>query len=135
MWVLDVTDYANPTLVGEWHPPGEHVTQGLLLTTHQFQVVDGRIYLAYNHAGVWVLDLAAIIDGSYRDDPERPEVLGYYLPHQEVELFDPEVAAVPNTWDLNLRDGYIYASDRYTGFYVLHYADDEMGNATLTSTT
>ncbi|HET6403898.1 MAG TPA: hypothetical protein VFH78_04575 [Candidatus Thermoplasmatota archaeon] len=135
LWVLDVTDFANPTIVGEWVPPGQHATQGLLLTTHQFQVVDEKIYLAYNHAGVWVLDLHAIMDGTYKDDPTRPEVLGYYLPHQEVELYDREAAAVPNTWDVNVRDGFIFASDRYTGFYVLHYAGDEMGDANVTSYT
>lgn len=135
MWILDVNDFAAPKVIGEWHPPGEHETQGLLLTTHQFQVVDEKIYLAYNHAGVWVLDPHAIVDGAYADDPARPDVLGYYLPHNEVELFDPEVAAVPNTWDLNVKDGLIFASDRYTGFYVLHYADDEMGDASITSHT
>lgn len=135
MWILDVSDFSAPRIVGEWIPPGEHVTQGLLLTTHQFQVVDGRIYLAYNHAGLWVLDLEAILGGAYLDDPARPEVLGYYLPHNEVELYDPDAAAVPNTWDVNVKDGLIFASDRYTGFYVLHYADDEMGDADLTSHT
>lgn len=135
LWVLDVTDFAAPKVVGEWIPPGEHATQGLLLTTHQFQVLNERIYLAYNHAGLWVLDLHVIMDGTYRDDPSRPDVLGYYLPHNEVELYDPDVAAVPNTWDVNVRDGLIYASDRYTGFYVLHYADDEMGDAAITSFT
>lgn len=135
LWILDVNDLANPKIVGEWIPPGEHKTQGLRLTTHQFQVLDGKIYLAYNHAGVWVLDIQPILDGTYRDDPARPEVLGYYLPHQEVELYDADAAGVPNTWDLNVKDGVILASDRYTGFYALHYADDEMGNATLTSFT
>ena len=135
LWILDVNDFASPKIVGEWVPPGEHPTQGLRLTTHQFQVLDGKIYLAYNHAGVWVIDIHPILDGTYRDDPTRPEVLGYYLPHNEVELYDPEVAAVPNTWDVNVKDGAILASDRYTGFYVIHYADDEMGNSTLTSWT
>ena len=135
MWILDVNDFAAPKVVGEWVPPGEHVSQGLLLTTHQFQVVNERIYLAYNHAGVWVLDIHEIMGGEYAADPNRPDVLGYYLPHEEVELYDAEHAAVPNTWDVNVRDGLIFASDRYTGFYVLHLAEDEMGNAAITSGT
>lgn len=132
MWVLDVEDFANPTLAAEWVPPGEHVTQGLLLTVHQFQLVDGRIYLAYNHAGVWVLDVASIMAGAM-ENPARPEVLGYYLPHEEVELFNPDAAAVPNTWDLNVKDGYIFAVDRYTGFYVLQYEGDTAGDTATTS--
>jgi hypothetical protein len=98
-------------------------------------VVDGKIYLAYNHAGFWVLDLDSIIAGTYADDPTRPDVLGYYLPHEEVELFDPERAVVPNTWDVNVQGGVIFASDRYTGFYVLHSTDDAMGDETVTSRT
>ena len=133
LWVLDMEDLAAPRLMAEWVPPGQHATQGLLLTVHQFQVVDGRVYLAYNHAGVWVLDLARIVAGGYSEDPARPEVLGYYLPHEKVELFDPDLAAVPNTWDVNVKDGYVFASDRYTGFYVLHHVPDALGDATLTS--
>lgn len=135
LWVLDVEDFAAPTFLAEWVPPGEHPTHGLLLTTHQFQVVGGKVYLAYNHAGVWVLDLARILAQDYVDDPSRPEVLGYYLPHEEVELFDPEIAAVPNTWDVNVKDGYVLAADRYTGFYVLHLEGDARGDAALTSFT
>ena len=133
IWVLDMEDLSAPKLIAEWVPPGQHVTQGLLLTVHQFQVVDGRIYMAYNHAGVWVLDLARIVAADYQDDPARPEVLGYYLPHAQVELYDPEIAAVPNTWDVNVKNGYVFASDRYTGFYVLHYKPDAPGDASLTS--
>lgn len=135
LWVLDVEDYGAPSLVAEWVPPGEHVTNGLLLTLHQFQVVKDRVYMAYNHAGLWVLDLHRIVAADYKDDSARPEVLGYYLPHEEVELFDPERAAVPNTWDVNVKDGYVFASDRYTGFYVLHYEGDAKGDASVTSST
>lgn len=135
LYVLDVEDYAKPAILGEWLPPGEHASHGLTLTTHQFQLVDGRIYLAYNHAGVWVLDLARIVAGDSKDDAARPEVLGYYLPHEKVELYDEKVAAVPNTWDVNVKDGRIYASDRYTGFYVLQRAGDAAGDPALTSAT
>ncbi len=133
MWVLDLDDISSPVLMAEWVPPNAHISQGLLLTVHQFQLVGDRIYLAYNHAGLWVLDLPTIIAGTYVDDPTHPEVLGYYLPHQEVELYDPDTAAVPNTWDVNVKDGYIFASDRYTGFYVLHYEGDTPGDAAITS--
>ncbi|HVL48975.1 MAG TPA: hypothetical protein VM889_10495 [Candidatus Thermoplasmatota archaeon] len=133
VWILEAKDFRAIELSAEWIPPGEHGAQNLRLTTHQFQLVDGRMYMAYNHAGVWVLDLATILGGEYVGDPARPEVLGYYLPHQHVELFDAKRAAVPNTWDVAVRNGYIYASDRYTGFYVLHYKPDTLGDPALTS--
>jgi hypothetical protein len=132
MFILDATDYGDLTLAAEWVPPGEHGAQSLLLTVHQFQVVEDRIYLAYNHAGVWVLSIPLILAGDYKMDPARPEVLGYYLPHSDVETY-AEGTPVPNTWDVLVHNGYIYASDRYTGFYVLHYKPDTLGDPKLTS--
>ncbi len=133
LYILDADDLSAPTLVAEWWAPGDHASQGLLLTTHQFQLVDGRIYIALNHAGLWVLDLATILAGEYREDASRPEVLGYHLArHTEVVGAD-NTHPIPNTWDVVVRNGVIWATDRYTGLYALHYLPDEIGNPDLSS--
>ena len=129
IWVLDATDYAAMTLVAEWTAPGEHGSPGFTFTTHQWQVADGRLYLGYYHAGVWVLDLRAILAGAHRDDPARGDVLGYYLP-QEAPL--AEGAMVPNVWDLTLREGVMWVTDISSGLYALHYAPDTVGDPTIT---
>ena len=129
IWILDATDYADLKLVAEWIAPGAHPSPGFTFTTHQWQVADGRLYLAYYHAGVWVLDLRAILAGAYADDPARPDVLGYYLPDE------PSVETgqmVPNVWDLNLKAGVVYATDISSGLYALHYLSDPLGDETLT---
>lgn len=125
IFVLDATDLAAPTLVGEWAAAGEHPNDGIRFSLHNFQIVGGRLYLAYYHAGVWVLDVAG-------EKAVAPEILGYYLPHEAVKTYAEE-ADVPDTWDVVLKDGHIYAVDINTGLYVLHYAGDTLGDALLTS--
>ncbi len=133
-WVLDANDLFNLKLVGEWYHPSLHAAQGLFLTTHQWQVAptgsnvtadDVRIYMTYNHAGVWVLDLGAILR---KDD--QGAILGFNLARTPIpETHVPY--AVLNTWDVNVVDGYIYGSDRATGLWVFHYTGDELGDVRL----
>jgi hypothetical protein len=128
LFVLDATDLAAPTLVGEWAPAGEHPNDGIRFSTHNFQVVGERLYLAFYHGGVWVLDLSGGRAAS-------PQTLGYYLPHETVETWQPrEETNAPDVWDVVLKDGYVYATDIAAGLYVLHYAGDALGDPALTST-
>jgi hypothetical protein len=52
-----------------------------------------------------------------------------------VQLYDATTALVPDTWDLNVKDGAILATDRYTGLYVLRFAGDKLGDASIVSGT
>lgn len=129
IWILDATDYGSLTLAAEWTAPGQHGSPGFTFTTHQWQVAQDRLYLAYYHAGVWVLDLKAILAGQYADDPARPDVLGYVLPDMPpVE----EGQMVPNVWDLNLQRGVVYATDIASGLYAFHHLPDRVGDEALT---
>lgn len=128
VFVLDATDLAAPTLVGEWAPPGEHPNDGIRFSTHNFQVVGERLYLAFYHGGVWVLDLAG-------ERAASPQTLGYYLPHESVETWQPrEETNAPDVWDVVLKDGHIYATDIAAGLYVLHFKGDALGDPAVTST-
>jgi len=142
LWVLKADDLGALELVGEWYHPGEYTSDGngtggpLLLTTHQWQVAptgaavsveDVRIYLTYNHGGIWVLDLGAVLAGD-----NAGAVLGFNLARAPL---DPEVSvgnAVLSTWDVNVVDGHIYGTDRATGLWVFHYQGDTLGDARLT---
>ena len=138
LWVLDANDLSDLKLVAEWYHPGNHTSQGLYLTTHQWQVAptgpdvnasDVRIYLTYNHAGVWVLDFGHILAGHH-----QAAIKGFNLARTPIR--EDAVAAVGNvvlsTWDINVVDGYIYGSDRSTGLWVFHYTGDELGDERLT---
>ncbi|HWG92429.1 MAG TPA: hypothetical protein VNZ52_16410 [Candidatus Thermoplasmatota archaeon] len=128
VFILDATDLGNIHLLGEWYAPGEHGAEGILFSTHNIQIVDGRLYMAYYHAGVWVLDI------STNESLANPPILGYYLPHEAPETYlPPERVNTPDVWDVVVKDGYLYATDIHTGLYVLHYKPDTLGDPTLTS--
>lgn len=136
LWVLDANDLGNLKLVAEWTHPGLHESQGLYLTTHQWQVAptgadvpadDVRIYLTMNHGGMWVLDFGRILQ-----DHDQAAILGFNLARKPITDPEPVANAVLNTWDVNVVDGYIYGSDRATGLWVFHYAGDEYDDPSLT---
>ncbi len=135
LWVLKADDFGQLELVGEWFHPGEHDSQGLFLTTHQWQVApigadvapdDVRIYLTYNHAGVWVLDLGEILAGD-----NQGAILGYNLARTPIVEDDEVGNAILSTWDVNVVDGYIYGSDRATGLWIFRYTGDTLGDEAL----
>ncbi len=134
LWVLDANDLGDLKLVAEWSHPNQHESQGLYLTTHQWQVAptgpdvapeDVRIYLTYNHAGVWVLDFGQILAAD-----DQAAILGFNLARTPIPE-DHVGNAVLSTWDVNVVDGYIYGTDRATGLWVFHYLGDELGDARL----
>ncbi len=136
IWVLDATDLTAPKLVAEWFHPGEHPSQGLFLTTHQWQVApagpdvpldDVRIYLTMNHAGIWVLGLEDILQGD-----NLAAIKGFHLGRTPLDPDNSVGNAVLSTWDVNVVDGYIYGSDRATGLWIFHYEGDTLGDASRT---
>ncbi len=125
IWVLDVTDWDNPELLAEWSNPGGHTSQGLLMTTHQLQIVGERLYLAYNHNGLWVLNLTTMIEHG-GSAPDAREIEAVHLPSLDGELYDRDAypSGVPGTWDVNVVGGYVLMTDRYTGLHVTHIEGD-----------
>ncbi|HUR25554.1 MAG TPA: hypothetical protein VM327_06030 [Candidatus Thermoplasmatota archaeon] len=135
LWVLDATDLSDLKLIAEWYHPGLHDSQGLYLTTHQWQVAptgsdvvpeDVRIYLTMNHGGMWVLDFGAILRGD-----DQGAILGFNLARTPIPE-DHVANAILSTWDVNVVDGYIYGTDRATGLWVFHYSGDEYDDPALT---
>jgi hypothetical protein len=135
LWVLDADDPSALQLQAEWCHPGLHESQGLYLTTHQWQVAptgpdvaveDVRLYLTMNHAGMWVLDFGEILHGD-----AQAAILGFNLARTPIPE-DHVGNAILSTWDVNVANGYIYGTDRATGLWVFHYTGDELGDVRLT---
>lgn len=128
--VIDATDYGNMTALGAWVPKLDYGQESVsTFSTHNFQFLDERVYLAMYHGGVWVLDVS---------DPARIVPLGYALPASDggSNVASPLPllgSASPNVWDVVLNDGYVYATDISTGLHVLQL-DGDAGVAALTST-
>ncbi len=136
VWVLDANDFSNLRLIGEWYHPGEYDSQGLYMTTHQWQVAptgpnasieDTKIYLTYNHNGIWALGLEEILAGD-----NAGAILGYNLARSPLKEGEDVSNAILSTWDVNVVDGYIYGSDRATGLWVFHLQGDQLGDPALT---
>lgn len=124
MFILDATDYSKMRLLSEWqaHPDGDYGEKPAIFSTHNFQVVGTRLYMAMYHGGVWAFDVA---------DPEAPRAIGYYLPHEEPGVGAGTVGAglVPDVWDVVVANGYAYAVDIPSGLHVLGFAGDPLGDA------
>jgi len=130
IWVLDIDDWNDePEVLAEWVNPGGHTTQGLTMTVHQIQVVDDRLYLAYNHNGFWVFDLPTMVENG-GNGPENGEIVGAHMPETGgIPLYDRDSfpSGIPSVWDVNVVDGYVLGTDRYTGLHVLHAEGDPAG--------
>lgn len=128
LWILDASIPAQMKVVGSWSNPGGHIAQEFLFSTHNFQLVGDRVYLAHNHGGVWVLDFSA---------PPAMHALAYYLPSEHTTVSTPGgplmQRAIPGTWDVVVKEGLIFAADRAGGLYVLHYEGDLVGPGGPTS--
>lgn len=114
LYVWDTTDPANIELVGTWENPGrvpagrDNVPGETITSTHNFQLEQGRVYLAHYGLGVFVLDVST---------PElqaAPELLAFHKEEGD------------NVWDVVLNDGVIYTSGA-AGIVALHYKPDAIG--------
>jgi hypothetical protein len=130
MYIVDMTDYANPVYLGTWIPPGIPTDDGLAYSLHNFQVVGTRLYIANFHGGVWVLDVS---------DPNNPFPVALNTPVRECGYPRPEesVAGHPidanQYWDPIVVDGYLLMTDIPCGVEVLHVGGDPAGDVAYTS--
>lgn len=129
IFVLDATDIANPVLLSEWSAlpsftdaDGDNHAGSFSL--HNFQIVDGKVYIAMGHGGIWVVDI------STPEKQANPEPVGSYHPHQP----RPDGASYSiYPWDAVVWNGYILDGEGSSGFYVLHFAGDPAGDETYDS--
>jgi hypothetical protein len=150
LWILDATDLAaiehistHTNLAGAPANAGGEGGPSLAFSTHNPRIEDGKVYMAHYHAGVWILDVSSL------DKARAPEIMGYFLPHQDNGGYRPQSSQsvlpippnpncfggfrlheVPNVMDVEVRNGIVYAADLHTGLYVLQYdasvkADEE----------
>ncbi|MGH2668330.1 MAG: LVIVD repeat-containing protein [bacterium] len=126
VYVLDATDLDHVKLLSTITLPGEVFVDGIRFSTHNHQLVNGRLYVAWYHAGVWAYDV------STDEKLLAPELVGFYLPHENVTA-TPEGADVPDTWDVVVTNGVAWASDVNTGLIALRFAGDTVGDGNQTS--
>ena len=116
--IFDTTNPAKPEQLGTWTLPGvPGFSGGFLFSPHVFQIEDGRIYLAHNHGGIWVIDIST--EALLRE----PKAAGYYFPHGSEH--DPKSwAQSASVWGAYVKDGYIYATETTQGMHVLKWTGE-----------
>lgn len=121
--VIDVTDPADPKLLGTWELPisTQLPYANYRYSAHNIDITPyGQVAMAWYHAGIWVFDV------STQERQEDPATLGFFQPH---EMWSPMLPAsfvqldhmmVPMVWGgMWTEDGHLVLGDMYTGVYVL----------------
>ena len=111
--VFDATDLENPRFLGEWIYDR---TQPANLQ-HNFQIVDGKIFMAHYEHGLFVFDLAGFV--------ANPGTL------REIAHYQPPPGGL--IWDILVWNGVLFLSDIPQGLHVLGYGCFEPGDERLTS--
>ncbi len=109
---IDTSDPLKPATLGRWTLPGDLIVQALEFSPHNFDTWDGRVALAHNHAGLWVIGAGTTADLA------TPKSLGFYLPDlPRADSPRPQ----PYFWGVVERGGLLYAVDEATGLHILRY--------------
>ncbi|HLF16724.1 MAG TPA: hypothetical protein VI796_04750 [Candidatus Thermoplasmatota archaeon] len=109
---LDTADPAHITKLGHWTLPGDLGVQGLEFSPHNLDTFDGKVALAHNHAGLWIIDVS---DGR---NLAEPKTVGWFMATPERES---PVKMQPYFWGVFEENGYLFASDEATGLHILRY--------------
>ncbi len=134
VYLLDATDPADVRTLGKWINPGRHASGPEpvgVYSMHNLQFVQGRVYAAHYHAGVWVIDAAGYVQAA-AEDPLRTALREDEVPSWGF-VFTSTDDASPNVWDVVLKDGYLYASDIGNGLHTLRFVGDPLGDPAFTS--
>jgi hypothetical protein len=124
MFVLDATDLNAPKLLSEWSALPDFQGEDNTFSLHNFHIMDGRVYIAMGHGGVWCIDISTpALQAS-------PNPIGSYLPHAPAADGHPYQGYY---WDSVLWHGYWLTAEANGGFYVLHMRGDPAGDANFTS--
>lgn len=120
LWLLDGTDLADIRLETTWRNPGDHGSELLRFSVHNFQLIDPYIALAHYHGGVWLLEIQETPDATLiepvayhvpANDPGR-SMSGIY--HGTYNMMD-----APSVWDVVVHRGVLMATDVNSGLYAL----------------
>jgi len=113
---LDTTEPESPEKLGHWTLPGDLIVQSLEFSPHNFDTWDGKVALAHNHAGLWVVDVGD------EENLREPKTAAYYMPTpSRAESPRPQ----PYVWGVfeqrTAQGSLLFASDEATGLHILRY--------------
>lgn len=106
VYILDITDPANPTEVSRWTLPVKPKWDdgGLQFSPHYVAVLDDTMFVANYHGGLWAVDITDLAKpeaiGIFVPDRDAPKAYGNgdFGPSIEDVIVDPETRIL-TTWD------------------------------------
>jgi hypothetical protein len=124
IYIIDVTDPTNPTEVGRWTLPVDVQAEwhGVeLFSTHYFRELNGTVFAAMYHGGVWAFKL----DYDHPDSMQEPKSVGVFVPDkssQNGRKADDGYEYAPFVLDVfPYADNNLVIYDGLTGMYSVHY--------------
>jgi hypothetical protein len=128
--IFDTTDPAKPAQLGAWTVPGlDGNPGGFLYSPHVFQLIKGRLYIAHNHAGLWIVDI------HNETLLKNPQTAGYYFPHGDETKPDTWFKNTSSgIWGAYVRDGVIYTTEK-SGVQLLHWIGDHADHGAMDNMT
>ncbi|HEX9816809.1 MAG TPA: hypothetical protein VGB18_07505 [Candidatus Thermoplasmatota archaeon] len=128
--VYDASDLRTPILLGVWNIAtfGTPNPVGLTFPQHNFNLVDGKMFLAHYGSGLFVFDLAKLtgtpIVGTTELEP---------MAHYASAATQSAPTSFNEFWDVVLKDGLVYGANRVSGVHVIGFGCLDVGNPLLTS--
>ncbi len=101
-----------PCTTSHWKAPGDLIVQSLEFSPHNFDTWDGKVAMAHNHAGLWIIDV------SNAENLCEPKTVGYFM---DVKQRTETPRYQPYIWGAIEDSGLLYVSDESSGLYVLRY--------------
>ncbi len=116
MFVIDATDYNDPIVLAEWSAHDDWQGEGGRFSLHNFQIVDGKVYMAHYHGGIVVLDV-------HNETLQRdPQILGTFQPWDR----SSGKGCCGGSWDVVVHEGYVMSAND-GGLFVVHLKGDLTG--------
>lgn len=124
LFILDASDYDNPVTLADWTAHDDFAGEDGRFSMHNFQIVDGKLYLAMYHGGIWVFDIST---------PElqlEPTVVGTYMPWvrgtgPDDPMYGRGCCGGIMAWDVVVYNGYVITAN--AGLYVLRLDGQPVG--------
>lgn len=115
LWIIDLSDFSRPALLGTWSLPGTHPIEGgtYVFSTDRVEVRNGTAFLAHFHAGVIVLDVSTLANAT------SPPMVGFILPPAADPVVEYNgIKTNPIVYDAIPRGNHLYFTDLNGKFHV-----------------
>lgn len=124
MEVYDATVLNAPVLLATWQ-----IRPGSVAPQHEFNIVDGKLYLGHYGNGFFVFDLATLGPAPVAGTLDLAPIA-----HYSVGPPSTGATAFIDVWSVDVVKGLLYVSSMTDGVHIVGYGCLEVGNPVLTST-